>query len=455
MASFTNLTRHVEIGANSYYLDLDGQGILLDAGMHPKVDGYAALPAFEKLDERPVDAIYISHAHHDHVGALPMLHHIEAPVFMSEPTYFLANILLRNSVNVMKRQKEEFGIEEYPLYHPKDILLSSKRWQACHFGQKWSFKGFPIQQNDTSYFKLHYAGHILGAAAIEIIHKGKSILYTGDINFSKQTVLDGARLPTHPIDTLIIEATRGAHPTPSGFSRKNEEQKLIEAIRRTFENSGAVMIPVFAMGKTQETITLLYQAQQAGELPITPIYIGGLSHAFNQIYDRTQDPLQRQKPMIPIEEMIAPQVLDGRKIDQLKLKKGHIYLVSSGMMNKNTISNKLAQQMLAREQDSILFVGYADPESPAGKLRATERGERVVLSEEYGDQPVFCGVESFDLTAHALREDILSYIQEVSPRQCILVHGDPAALDWMRARLNESHPKIKVIIAEPGQEIAL
>ena len=125
------------------------------------------------------------------------------------------------------------------------------------------------------------------------------------------------------------------------------------------------------------------------------------------------------------------------------------------MMTENTLSNLIAQQMLARENDSILFVGYTDPESPAGRLRQTPRGGRVTLSRSYGDQPVLCHVDYFDLTAHALREDLLVYIQNLQPRRCFLVHGDLPAQEWFRDQLAASHPAIEVVIPPPGREIPL
>ncbi|WP_235276850.1 MBL fold metallo-hydrolase RNA specificity domain-containing protein [Methylacidiphilum kamchatkense] len=99
--------------------------------------------------------------------------------------------------------------------------------------------------------------------------------------------------------------------------------------------------------------------------------------------------------------------------------------------------------------------GYCDPDSPAGQLLATPRGNLVVLNKSSKPQPVICEVDQFDLTSHALREDILSYIQFLEPRTCILVHGDPAALDWFKQKLEEESPQIQLIIPPPGQLIEI
>ncbi|HWB58119.1 MAG TPA: MBL fold metallo-hydrolase, partial [Chthoniobacteraceae bacterium] len=103
---FTNLTRHVEIGANCYLLEVAGKRIVLDSGMHPRRESDPALPDFTLLPDDSVDAIVLSHAHHDHIGTLPILMRRQplAPVFMSEPTRLLGDIMLHNSVNVMSRK---------------------------------------------------------------------------------------------------------------------------------------------------------------------------------------------------------------------------------------------------------------------------------------------------------------------------------------------------------------
>src|SRR4029077_17311630 len=115
---FINLTRRTEIGANSYYIEAAGHGLVLDCGMHPKFEGEEALPNFKVLGDRRVEAIIISHSHQDHIGTLPLLmrRQPQARVFMTEATSEIGNTLLHNSVNVMTRQREELKAALYPLF---------------------------------------------------------------------------------------------------------------------------------------------------------------------------------------------------------------------------------------------------------------------------------------------------------------------------------------------------
>src|ERR1700733_334263 len=105
---FTNLTRHIEIGANCYLLEVAGKRIVLDSGMHPKQESDLAMPDFSLLPDDSVDAIILSHAHHDHLGTLPVLMRRQprAPVFMAPATVELSGVMLHNSVNVMTRRAE-------------------------------------------------------------------------------------------------------------------------------------------------------------------------------------------------------------------------------------------------------------------------------------------------------------------------------------------------------------
>ncbi|QDQ43094.1 MBL fold metallo-hydrolase [Methylacidiphilum kamchatkense] len=455
---FINLTRSNEIGANSYFLDFGQDGrIILDAGLHPKIEGELATPNFQSLEDYPVDCLLISHAHHDHTGSLPLFlrKYPKLKVFLSEPTYYLTSPLLHNSVEVMLKQRAELQIPEYPLYTHKEIDRCTERWQACHINKEWSFNGYPNPKHEPLTFQFYPSGHILGAVGIRIFHRGRRIFYTGDVSFKEQTLMLPADFPQNGIDVLIIESTRGAQEMVEGRTRETEIQRLVESIEATFDRGGSVLIPVFALGKTQEILTTLFLEQQAGRLRKCPIFIGGLSRSFSEIYDKLASRSFRRYPGFKILDTIAPIVINGKKTMKIQPSKGEIYLVTSGMMNENTISNILAQKFLPNEKHSIFFVGYCDPDSPAGQLLATPRGNLVVLNKSSKPQPVICEVDQFDLTSHALREDILSYIQFLEPRTCILVHGDPAALDWFKQKLEEESPQIQLIIPPPGQLIEI
>ncbi len=452
----TNLTRGNEIGANSYLLDFDGDGrVVVDAGMHPRREGLEATPLISTLPSDSIQAIFLSHAHHDHLGALPLLmrQQPKAPVFMSEGTSLLADPLLHNSIEVMLKQKVELGIAEFPLYTHKEVDKAKERFRPCGTSRCFSLSGEPNPDQAPVTFQFHDAGHVLGSVGVEWNHRGKRIFYTGDVNFKEQTLCHGADFPEEKLDVLITETTRGAHPSIS--SRENEVDKLVDAIQGVFRDGGAALIPVFALGKTQETLTLIYELQRQRRLPKGPLYIGGLGRSLTQVYDKISARTSRHHQGLSLLKDIAPEVLDGRRLHELRPRRGEIYLISSGMMNEKTLSNVVAQRFLSEPRHGIFFVGYCDPTSPAGRLLKTPKGGEVELDHQEGPQAIKCRVSKFDLTAHAQREDLLSYILKTDPSVCVLVHGDPESMEWFRQQLADQKPKMRVVIPPPGVAIEL
>src|SRR6202008_4151643 len=134
----------------------------------------------------------------------------------------------------------------------------------------------PDVESENS-FEFFEAGHILGAVGILFRSEGKRIFYTGDVNFTDQSLVLKAAFPEEPLDVLIIETTRGDRAADPKFSRRKEEDRFLEAILRAFDGGGSVLVDIFALGKTQEVLTMLHRFRMNGAFLNTPIYIGGLS----------------------------------------------------------------------------------------------------------------------------------------------------------------------------------
>ncbi len=130
------------------------------------------------------------------------------------------------------RQKEEHGIEAYPLFSHRGVELSRQKWQPCAVRKRCDFKGERCDDDSVPTFEFYSSGHILGAAGVLIRSEGKTIFYTGDVNFENQTLIRGADFPESGVDVLIMETTRGDAPTdPPGYTRAGEEERLHRSIR--------------------------------------------------------------------------------------------------------------------------------------------------------------------------------------------------------------------------------
>lgn len=455
---FTNLTRGAGIGSNCYRLDLPEGTVLLDCGMHPEHVGHDATPLLEQLDDVTVRSTILTHAHQDHVGCLPMLQSRQQgmPVLMTPGTARIADIMLHNSVNVMTRQQEELKLPDYPLFGHRGVELSTRMWRQCPLDRPLTLDGDRSADNTSSTtVTFHDAGHILGSAGVMLRSEGKTFFYTGDVNFEDQTIQTGARFPEEPVDVLLMETTRGDAPLPEGFTRIKEEERFAKAVAAALESGGSVTVPVFALGKTQEVMAMLWKMQRERVIPPTPIYVGGLSSKITAVYDTMAGKVSRNLPSLRLMNDVAPYVAGGAEIQSLNPRKRAIYALSSGMMTEQTLSNIFARKVLPDPSQYLFFVGYADPNSPAGAVRRATPGDDVRIDSHGAPVPFHCHREIFTLSAHARREDLLSYAIKVRPKTILLVHGDDPAIEWFKQELYAALPGTKVLAPPPGQPIGL
>jgi Cft2 family RNA processing exonuclease len=284
---------------------------------------------------------------------------------------------------------------------------------------------------------------------------GQTVFYTGDVNFDDQTIMQAAVFPEEKIDVLIMECTRGDHAKPDGWTRASEERRLVGALVAAFERDACVLIPVFALGKTQEILAMFYNFRRQRLLSEFPIYIGGLSSKFTDIYDRRTHTTRRQLPRLKLMREVAPFILNDETVRESAERGGRVYVLSSGMMIPKTLSNVFARRIIENPQHSIFFVGYANPQSPAGVLREAGLGGEVALDPDKPPQRIRCNIEQFQFSAHATRESLIDYAKRISPKKILLVHGDPSAVEWMRATLSNELSGSEIIVPTPGLELEL
>ncbi|MBM3821511.1 MAG: MBL fold metallo-hydrolase [Verrucomicrobia bacterium] len=453
-----NLNPQSDIGASSWLLEMDGHRLLMDAGVHPKKEGLEGLPLYDRIEGREMDAIAISHCHHDHVGSLPVAvrRFPRAHVMMPELSYFIVERVLHNSVNVMTKQRDEVGIREYPLYTHNEVDDIASIFQGFRYNREIEWAAFHKSRTGQNSPTLEFfdAGHCLGSAGLLVRGRKETLFYTGDVSFCEQTLLKGARFEGVRADVLIMETTRGSHPT-SQRTRAEETGRLAAAIHSVLARKGSVLIPTFALGRTQEILALLALLMREGKLKRQPVYIGGLGRVFTEIYDLQADRTHRNHRHLQLHESLDLVVLSKPELDRIKLGSGRIFVMTAGMMNEHTAAHDLAVRMLGEEKHAIYFVGYADPQSPGGRVKASGHGQTFIMSGSAGEVTRRCQLDSFDLTAHANREELLEFVGEVEPQKVILGHGDDAAREWFKAQIRTQYPKIRILDPAPGETLSL
>ncbi len=454
MITFTNLSRSFEIGSNCYLVDIDGSRIVLDSGMHPKKEGFEATPDFSLIGAADPDCIFITHSHLDHIGTLPVMQdkYPAAEVIMTDGTALIGEAMLHNSVNVMTAKRTQEGIIDYPFFTHGELEAATRHWVTRPYNAP-----FRTGRNGEVLATLYDAGHILGSCGVLLEGgSGTTVFYTGDVQFENQTLIAGADFPEDGVDVLIIESTHGVTERPADYTREKELRRFADTIREVLENDGAVLIPVFALGKSQGLLCEIGRFKEQGLIPDVPVYFGGLSSKITALFDKLADSTPRLHPGYRLRESVEVHGLPKAGREPLVASAGNIYLVSSGMMSEHTVSHKLAEQIITHPKDAILFVGYSDPDSPAGKVKATDHGENVKLREKGGQAyPLNCRVESFDFSGHATREALVDYAKRLNPKKVLVVHGDPAAAEWLQQAIAAELPDAEVLTPEPGKTLRL
>jgi Cft2 family RNA processing exonuclease len=452
-----NLNPENDIGASAWFLEIDDHRLLMDAGTHPKKDGLQSLPKYGAISGRLLDSIAITHCHHDHIGSLPvaMRENPQAHVLMTEMSYFIVERVLHNSVNVMKRQRDELGIKEYPLYSHREVDELAPIFQGFRYRKEieWAATPKTLPGEDSPTLEFFDAGHALGSAGVLVKGKEQSVFYTGDVCFQDQTILKGAQFDDVKADVLIMETTRGNRDTPDESTRPAELERLIVAINEVQAAGGCVLIPSFALGRTQEMLAALANSMADGKLRTQPVYIGGLGRVFTEIYDLESHRISRNQPDLHLNEALQLIVIDPKKAAAMKLKGCRLFVITAGMLSENTAAHVLAARMMEDERHAIFFVGYADPSTPGGRLREAKLNEPFFYSETYGEISRKCRSDQFDLTAHANRGELLDFVGRVDPHTVLLGHGDDDSRDWFEAQIKARHPKIRVIQPPPGESI--
>ena len=443
------------IGASCHYLDLNGTGLVLDAGTDPQRSGTDSLPRFNWVSERAdgyVDHALITHAHHDHMGSLPVLvrrfPHVMA--HMTDATKRLLGFLLPSSARLQQKRLDRGETTEPPLFTEDDLDALEHLYLTHNLEVPFDLTGPKGTSSVTGRF--YTAGHILGSAGVEFTFqewgRERRVFYTSDTNMHPQTIIRGGEYPDRT-DVLILETTHGAEAAPEQTSRPEERARFRETLAEVLARGGTALIPVFVMGRAQEILVLLGQLKREGAIPMdVPIYTAGSMRAIAEIYDDTRTTTPRVNPddqvfgveqhRVPYKAEAKREILDGPGI----------MVVSSGMMFEPTLSNVLARRMVENEEDGVLLVGHPADGTPARRLldaaRADGPGAPVMLADGHGPQPVHCTVERFRFSGHSDRQDLLSIVERLAPEQVLLVHGDPEARAWMAEHIEADHPEMAV-----------
>lgn len=459
-----------EIGASCLFLKINETGILLDAGADPEEEGEASLPNFDILKNGGrsrhdwyVDHAVITHAHHDHMGSLPILIR-EFPhvvVHMTPVTRQFVEFLLPASARLQRRRLREGSSLAEPLFTVEEVEMHSHLYLTHELEESFPLSG--MQDTSAITGRLFNAGHVLGAAGIEIEFEEKGstrrLFYTSDTSLRPQHIIPGGNYPEGPVDILLLESTLGADPDAELTTRKLEEERLLKSIQRVLDRQGTILIPVFALGRAQEILAVIDRFKSKGYIDEDiPVYTAGSMRAVADLYDKSRHTTPRLDPEFQVFGVSQKRLPRSTKATQEALSQPSIHVMSSGMMFERTISNRLAQQLVEDEKNGIFLVGYAKDDSPAHHLlEAVQQGKgtEVTLDRLIGPQPINCDVERFRFSGHSHRRELLQIVEQLKPKKIVLVHGETEARDWMADNIRYFYPEAEIFRPEQGEVVQL
>lgn len=376
-----------EVGRSAIVIE-NKEKILLDYGLKLNHNEEPEYPA--KVDPNHV---FISHAHLDHIGAVPFLskHGYIGNFYATDLTIDLMRVMLEDSAKISKM--EGYNVR----YSKKDVRDTLNKSISVPYGKTLNFKNFSAKFVD--------AGHVPGSAGIVVETGGKTIFYTGDLRVEDTRLVHGMK-EFPKADILVIESTYAERNHPN---REEEEKRFLDAVKTTMENGGVALIPAFALGRSQEMLMLLEGLKY-------PVYIDGMAREATNIIKNYKSYLKDGSRLDKICKNVGF-VKDNKQREQITEEPCAI-VTTAGFVQAGP-SVFYIRQLCLRKNSSILIPGFQVEGSPGRQL--LEHGTYNLDGETVN---VGLHVDKFDFSAHGDRSELLKTINNVGPEKVFVVHGD-------------------------------
>lgn len=424
------------VTGSKYLLRASGRSLMVDCGLFqgPKqlrLRNWSALP----VRAAEVDGVVLTHAHLDHSGYLPLLvkQGFTGPVHASPATRDLCAILLPDAGHLQEeeaRYANKRGFAKHtpalPLYTEDEARESLKRFAAAPFGAE-------IQAAGDFRVTLRPAGHILGAAVAIVEREGLRIVFSGDLGRSNDPIMRPATR-IEEADYLIVESTYGNRR----HAPADAEETLGSHLNRALARQGVVVVPAFAVGRAQTLLYLIARLKRRGAIPDVPVYLNSpmaidATHLYHE--HRTEHRLSAEECRAACE--VAQMVHTADESRALNARGGPMIIVSaSGMATGGRVIHHL-KAFAPDSRNMILLPGFQAAGTRGAALASG--AEAIKIHGEY--VPVRAEVVKLDhLSAHADYAEILDWLKHFRrpPRETFVTHGEPAAADEMRRRIEET-----------------
>lgn len=421
------------VTGSKYLLEADGLRVLVDCGLFQgykqlRLRNWVPLP----VDPASIDAVILTHAHLDHSGYLPLLvrNGFKGPVFATQATQDLCAILLPDSGFLQEKDAEyanRHGFSKHhpalPLYGKDDAEVSLRNFNSVPFDEEHEILG-------KLTVRFRFAGHILGAAIVEVTWQDRKIVFSGDLGrYGDATMLDPT--PIREADYLLVESTYGNRL----HEKLDPEDMLAEAITKTAARGGTVLIPSFAVGRAQSLLYHLKHLKETGRIPDLPVFLDSpMAISATEVFCNHLGEHRLTAKECNWSCGAAHFVRDVEESKQLSWNRMPKVIISaSGMATGGRVLHHL-KHYASDHRNMILFAGYQ-----AGGTRGAAITAGATSVKIHGGQvPIRAKVDNLHmLSAHADVDEIMRWLGtfENPPRRTFITHGEPDAADALRHRI--------------------
>jgi metallo-beta-lactamase family protein len=442
MPKLTFLGAAGTVTGSKYLVEAEGKRLLVDCGLFQGLKELR-LRNWNPLPEKPAsfDWCVLTHAHLDHTGYLPRLVRdgFHGPIYADQATIELCNILLADSAHLQVEDAQNAARGGYskhaqplPLYTPEDVAPVLNALQEIP-----RFGPFTISPQFT--VNAHGAGHIVGASSLEltITENGKSmvVLFSGDIGRYNHPILKDPQAPPR-CDVLLCESTYGDRDHPAD----SPEDALADIVNRVVKRGGQMVIPAFAVDRTQTIMYIIRKLEDASRIPKLPVYVDSpMAISVTGLYmrhheDHAQSFTADEKngnPLDPQNVHYMRAVEDSKKINGVRTPA--IIVSASGMATGGRVLHHIAR-LAPDSRNAILLAGF---QAEGTRGRALEEGAKTVRIQGQ-DIPVNAEVVNLrEFSAHAGQSELMRWLGGLPapPRQTYLTHGEPPASAALKVKI--------------------
>jgi len=407
------------VGKNAVLVSTPSVRVLLDYG----VDISGEEPQLPlHVRPRDVDFVVLTHAHLDHSGAIPLLYISGNPQLLATGlTLELSEILINDFLKLSKY---------YAPYESRDVQAMRRNFSEVKIGDE-------VEHGKDVTMRFHEAGHIPGSAMVMLSLPEANVLYTGDFNSTQTCLLRGADIAAfREADVIIMEATYAQFDHPP---RDKVEKNFVEDMVEVLDSGGRVLIPAFAVGRSQEVMCLIAKYNLD-----YPVFIDGMARKVIDILKSSPESLVNPQLFEKACSMVR-EVRNWR--DRREAIKEPSIIISPAAMLKGGASLFYVKRILDNPEDAIFFVSYLMPQTPARRLLETGVFEHETLKKE-----VKARVEWYDLSSHCGRRELLNAVRQARPEaRIVVVHSEEGAGASFVSELREQG--FDVVFPREGEEL--